>query len=173
MIAQYLQDNFVVELQEIFEKETFKTPDGERGRLNVYAQELPIQVAKEEKECNEQMMEEGLNLPDIEQEDPYPYIIVQVKEGEIEEINGEQNVVVNLLIGIYDENFENQGHRDVLHIIQKIYERFAKNPILAKKYECAMPFSWALQDEESYPYYFGGIEMNFKTVPIRREDRWA
>ena len=61
----------------------------------------------------------------------------------------------------------------MMNIIQKIYERFAKNAILAKKYECTMPIEWALQDEESFPYFFGGMALQFETIRIRREDPYA
>ena len=78
-----------------------------------------------------------------------------------------------MIIGVIDRDFNNQGHKDVLNIIQKIYERFAKNAILAQKYECVMPIEWALQDEESFPYFFGGMALNFETIPIRREDPYT
>ena len=109
----------------------------------------------------------------IAKEDPYPYIIVRVEQGKIEGIDQEQTVFVNLIIGVIDRGYENQGHKDVLNIIQKIYERFAKNAILAKKYECTMPIEWALQDEESFPYFFGGMALQFETIRIRREDPYA
>ena len=35
------------------------------------------------------------------------------------------------------------------------------------------PFNWALQDEESFPYFFGAASMTFATAAIRKEDRFA
>ena len=35
------------------------------------------------------------------------------------------------------------------------------------------PFDWALQDEESFPYFFGAASMTFATAAIRKEDRFA
>lgn len=189
MVADYLQQDLVSELREIFKDDLFRMPGkisnhgetGEEkkpefGRINVYAQALPVPKPAEmqQEETDPEIIEEGLSLSDIENsEDPYPYIIVRVEGGNITEINGDQTVRVNLIFGAYDDSYENQGHRDVLHMIQKIYERFAKNAILASRYECVMPMEWALQDEESYPYFFGGMAMNFNTLFIGREDKYV
>ena len=82
-------------------------------------------------------------------------------------------VNINLLIGIYEPDYDKQGHKDVLNIIAKIYERFAKVPVLNGKYTIQYPVTWALQEEESYPYYFGGMGMAFEIASIVREDRYA
>ena len=111
---------------------------------------------------------DGLTGPD-----PYPYIIVRIDDGEIENAYSAQTASINLLIGIYEPDYDKQGHKDVLNIIAKIYERFAKVPVLNGKYTIQYPITWALQEEESYPYYFGGMGMEFEIASIVREDRYA
>lgn len=173
MIATFLQDDLAADLAETFKNFRLKDPQGEAVRLNIFKQSLPIPTAKDIPETvTDEELEEGVYDAEAE-EDPYPYIIVRVEQGKIENIDQEQTVVVNLIIGVIDRDFNNQGHKDVLNIIQKIYERFAKNAILAQKYECVMPIEWALQDEESFPYFFGGMALNFETIPIRREDPYT
>ena len=58
-------------------------------------------------------------------------------------------------------------------IITKIYERFAKMPVLNGKYTIQYPILWAIQDEESYPYYYGGMSLLFETAAVRREHPYA
>ena len=173
MIATFLQDDLKADLEETFKHFFLKDPQGKLVNLNIFKQNLPIPVAAEMPETvTDEELEEGV-YDAIAKEDPYPYIIVRVEQGKIEGIDQEQTVIVNLIIGVIDRGYENQGHKDVLNIIQKIYERFAKNAILAKKYECTMPIEWALQDEQSFPYFFGGMALQFETIRIRREDPYA
>lgn len=183
MVADYLQQALVEDLKQLFDGALFRAPGEpeEPGKpklapLKVFSQSLPIPKPAEmpEEDLDPELIEEGLSLSDIKNvEDPYPYIIVRVQQGTITQIAGEQTVKAYLLFGAFDDSYENQGHKDVLHMIQKIYERFSKNAILANKYECTMPIEWALQDEESYPYFFGGMELNFYTAPIGREDPYV
>lgn len=170
MIATFLQDDLAADLADIFKHFRLKNPQGETVGLNIFKQSLPIPTAKDIPDTvTDEELEEGKYNAEAE-EDPYPYIIVRVEQGTIDKIDQEQAVIVNLIIGVIDRDYNNQGHKDVLNIIQKVYERFAKNAILAAKYECVMPITWALQDEESFPYFFGGMALTFETIPIRRED---
>lgn len=176
MVATYLQDELIEELKRIFNHFRLKNPNGELSQINIYSQDLPIPKPANppDGDLDPELVEEGLGLSDItNDEDPYPYIIVRVNDGEITAIDGDQKVGVFLILGVTDPNLDNQGHKDVLNMIQKIYERFAKNAILANQYELVMPINWALQDEASYPYFIGGMTLNFITHPIRREDQYA
>lgn len=172
MVATFLQDDLVEELKKIFDGFRLKNPLGESSEINVFSQSLPIPApVAPPADAEQELIEEGLVDTDpVKVEDPYPYAIVRVQEGKIETIDGAQSVAAFIILGVYDESLQNQGHKDVLNMIQKIYERFAKNAILAGKYELLHPIEWTLQDEESYPYFIGGMALNFGTLPIRRED---
>lgn len=172
MVATFLQDDLEEELKKIFDGFRLKNPLGELSEINVFSQALPIPapVAPPEN-ADPELVEEGLADTDpVKVKDPYPYAIVRIMDGKIEIIDGPQSVTVLIILGVYDENLQNQGHKDVLNMIQKIYERFAKNAILAGKYELLHPIEWTLQEEESYPYFIGGMALNFGTLAIRRED---
>ncbi len=174
VVATFLQDELVVEVEKILKDIRLKTPDGKKSKVNVFPQYLPIPTPKRppEGDIPPEVVEEGLAASDVETEpDPFPYVLVRVDSGEIKEIDGEQSVTVYILIGVFDDNTDNLGFKDVLEIIQRIYERFGKNAYMAE-YECdTNDIEWALQEEESYPYYFGGMTLKFLTHPIRREDR--
>ncbi|MCD8204717.1 MAG: hypothetical protein LUC16_02700 [Coprobacillus sp.] len=173
MVAAQLQDALVSELTKMFKDYISRDQYGPVKGINVYSQNLPIpkSAPPPEYDLDPAVVEEGLMASDVSNvPEPFPYIIVRANQGVIETIEGEQEVEFYLLIGVYDNRLDNQGHKDVLNIIQDIYERFSKCALLDHRYECAMPIEWALQDEESYPYYFGGMTLRFLTHPIRRED---
>ncbi|MCM1026093.1 MAG: hypothetical protein NC432_06635 [Roseburia sp.] len=175
MVATFLQDDLVEELKTIFKDLHYKTPGGELSEINVFPQALPIPGPAEPPEGEApEYLEEGLGATDpVKAEDPYPYAIVRIEDGKIEAIDGNQAVTVLIILGAYNDDLKNQGHKDILNMIQKIYERFAKNAILAQKYELVHPITWTLQEEESYPYFIGGVALTFNTLEIRREDPYV
>lgn len=201
MVAQFLQDDLVEELKEIFKNDLFKNPkfkpaevseketatQEERNewnpidqagnpkyiKLNIFSQSLPVPdpATPPEEDVSPEIIEEGLAASELENpEDPFPYAIVRLTDGKIEQIDANQTVTILIIFGVYDLSRNNQGHKDILHMIQKVEERFGKNAILADRYECVMPINWALQDEDSYPYFVGGLTLNFETLGMRRED---
>ena len=51
---------------------------------------------------------------------------------------------------------------------QKLIDRYAAEPLLAKKYRARQDMEWALQDDESHPYFFGGVRIKFDIPKIGR-----
>lgn len=154
MTATMLQEEIVKELEAIFKGDLFKDSLGKYVKLNVYEQQLPIRE-------------------DEDSPDPMPYIIVRLETGSTKSGTDPQEVLVTLLFGYFDDSPENNGHKGVLGMIQKVHERFEKQPMLANQFMFQDPFDWALQDEESFPYFFGAASMTFKTAAIRKEDKFA
>lgn len=154
MTATMLQEEIVKELGVIFKGDRFKNSLGEYVNLNIYEQQLPIRE-------------------DEDSPDPMPYIIVRIETGSTKSGTDPQEVLVTLLFGYFDDSPENNGHKGVLGMIQKVHERFEKQPMLANQFMFQDPFDWALQDEESFPYFFGAASMTFKTAAIRKEDKFA
>lgn len=172
MTSAFLQSELADELKKIFSDFRLKNPQGEPSGINIFEQLLPMPEPLEQGEIAPELLENGLvdvrTVPD-----PYPYIIVRLDEGEIEDADSAQKVSLSLLIGIYEPDYAKQGHKDILNIIAKIYERFAKCPVLNGKYTIQYPILWVLQEEESYPFYFGGMTLGFETAMIRREDPYS
>lgn len=154
MTATILQEELVKELEAVFKGDLFKNSLGEYVKLNIYEQQLPIRE-------------------DEDAPDPMPYIIVRIETGSTKSGTDPQEVLVTMLFGYFDDSPENNGHKGVLGMIQKVHERFEKQPMLANQFMFQDPFDWALQDEESFPYFFGAASMTFKTAAIRKEDKFA
>ena len=150
-----LQDELMEEMKRLFSDHLYKAPTGERVPINVYPQNIPVNETDDD-------------------EDPIPYIIVRLNNGD-DNGNRDSNNTVKLviIIGIWDDALDNQGHRDVLNIIQKVYKRFHTNPNLNNKAVYAGEFNWALQEDTYYPYSFGACSLSFHIPAIRREDPFA
>jgi len=102
-------------------------------------------------------------------EDPFPYIIVRIDSGGIDSQTDPHKVALILMIGIYDDDPNNQGHVSVLEIIERIQKHYQESPVVAGMFKFTDPFNWALQDEESWPYFFGACNLNFQLPAPRTE----
>lgn len=181
MTPFFLQESLVNELKNNVFKDYILGMVDERGRkvgnktLNIYSQRLPLRKSKIQGYTQEEL-ENGL-VYDERVDDCFPYIIVCLNEGTIENESSGHEISIVLYIGVCDNADDVNGYKDVLSIIAKIYERFGKNPLLDNKYVFRYPITWALQDEkenaDTYPYFFGGIEMRFETYAIVKEDSFA
>lgn len=172
MVAALLQDDLAEELKEILKEFRLKNPQGQLSEVNIFQQNLPIPESLVREDIPEEMLENGL-AEDITAEDPYPYIVVKIEDGEIKDESSAQTVNTILQIGVFEDAFKKQGHKDVLNIISDIYERFAKRPVLNGRYTVQYPVLWTLQEEESYPYYYGGLYLSWEVAAVRREDKFA
>ena len=155
MTPLMLQDDLVEEIKILTAGSLFPNPKGERVPINVFPQNIPVEESEED-------------------DDPVPYIIVRLSNGE-DSGQGDSNNIVKVVIiaGLCDFSKDAQGHRGLLNIFSTIYERFKKNPCLNNKFVHTGHFKWAVQDDGYYPYYFGAIEMDFNIPAIRREDKFA
>lgn len=151
-----LQDELCEELKRLFSDYAYKKPGStERVSLSVFPQHIPINETDDE-------------------EDPVPYLIVRLVSGDDDGTRDSFNQVSLLVIvGIFDDDLQAQGHRDVLNIIQKIYQRFHENPNLNNKAAYTGEFHWAAQEDNYYPFFFGACSITFSIAALRREDEYA
>lgn len=168
-----LQDELVNEIGRVMDGCAYKEPNGNRIPINVFAQKLPKISAGSGRFTGETDDEGGLDEVDDDY-DPVPYVIVRLNSGEDDGGRESFNTVsVVLVVGMWDEALDSQGHRDVMNVIQKIYQRFHENPNLNSNAVYAGGFSWVLEDDEYFPYSFGACQMKFQIAAVRREDYFA
>ena len=152
MTISILQDELCKELEKIFEHTTFKAPSGEK-KIKAYKQCVPLNRGN-----------------DAEDEDePQPYIIVKLVDGNTEVAKGECNIL--LIISIYDNDNAMQGHEVLLNIINDIQQRFIETPLLGECFIAKPKMTWTLQEEdtdETWPYFYGGMYMSFEMPGISR-----
>ncbi len=117
-------------------------------------------------------------LPEItdDEEDQsqfFPYFIVRIEEGNTPTDDEPWLVGTTVLFGICDYDKETNGHRTILEMITKITNRFLERPLLDSKFRANQNVSFALQDEDTYPFYFGAIDIKFYVPKIGRSDDWS
>lgn len=149
-----LQDALCAEIRALFEGFPLYDATGAKTALKVYAQDLPETQTDEE-----------------DGSDPSPYCIVKLVDGTA---GGEKNSVrVVLVFCVRDAARDRQGHRDILTLIFRVYERFAKNPYLLNfsfPIDDTAAFEWAIQDEDTYPFNIGACKLTFDCPTIQKED---
>jgi len=116
------------------------------------------------------VFEQALPIREGGGEDPYPYLIVRLDAGGVESPTDPHRIGVLVLAGVYDGDRRNQGHRTVLELLERIQDHYGAHPTLdGGAFRFADPFRWALQDEPSYPYFYGACELAFTTHAPRTE----
>lgn len=169
----FFQEALAEEIREITKGMLFCQPESkERVPLQVHAQALPVPQKKK----NYPVAADSIEYAGSEEEEAVfdcPWCLVKMDGGKIPGINQRQEIRVAVCFGIFDDSPENKGHQTILNLIQKTYERFAKNPLLQGQYTCQGNFEWALQEEDTFPYFFGAISMQFSFWGFRRESKFT
>lgn len=132
-----------------------KTVSGEEVPVTIYKNRLPVILEDEDDESKF-----------------FPYAIVRLSEASTDE--GKpwlQKVYV--LLGVYDDDPEGKGYMHILTMIERITNRFLEEPLLDHKYRAEPTINTDIQDEDTYPYYFGAIEMSFNLPKIERRDEFS
>ena len=151
MTAAHLQDALMEDVREILKDIITEGGSGERVEgVNVFAQQLPVFRAHEG-EASKTM----------------PYAVVKLLDGAT--VNeGPWTVTAGIYLGIRDRDQENQGHRHVMVMIQRIIDRFVSEPLLAERYRAQPEIEWALDTEDLYPNFYGAVCIKFSVPKIGR-----
>ncbi len=163
----FLQDILTQELENIFKDDHFLGMNGNKVRLNMFKQFLPIR----ESISLEDMGGSILDTSPADEEN-FPYIMVVLLDGIQNTRNKPGSTNLLLYIGIKDKDPNRAGYQSVLHIIQRICERFEKDVCL-DNYQCGENIIWELSAEDDHPYYFGAIAMEFKIPAIEKEGNYC
>lgn len=149
MIPIELQDLLVEELKSLFDGFRLKNVKGEVVPLNIYPQSLP---AKQHEDDDEH----------------FPYVIIKYMESEEPSEEDPSESKMYFIAGVYDEDDNNQGYRDAANIINKIEKHLMRGKFFGDRYEIVYPVKCAVNEEDTSPYYFGGLETTWyisKTIP--------
>lgn len=151
MTAAHLQDALMEDVREILKDIITEGGSGERVEgVNVFAQQLPVFRAHEG-EASKTM----------------PYAVVKLLDGAT--VNeGPWTVTAGIYLGIRDRDQENQGHRHVMVMIQRIIDRFVSEPLLDERYWAQPEMEWALDTEDLYPNFYGAVRIKFSVPKIGR-----
>lgn len=132
-----------------------KTITGQDAPVTVYKNRLPIVTEDEDDESKF-----------------FPYAVVRLSEASTDEGNPWLQKVY-ILLGVYDDDIMGGGYMHILTMIERITNRFLEEPLLDHKYRAESLISSDIQDEDTYPYYFGAIEMSFNLPKVERRDEFS
>lgn len=166
MTAYALQKELGIEIEALLSNMVFKDVKGAHANIKSYLQSLPVK---------EQNVQTGDIMPPEGETEVYPYCIIKLCSGCLKSAQSVHEVKTILRFGIFDDDMKCQGHQAILNIIQKIIERFTKDPVLNNRYRMNEEdgISWAFNEQDRYPYYFGTLEMTWNIACIKREDKYA
>lgn len=151
MTPSVLQDSLVADFKEQLSDILLKNAKGDLVSLNIYPQNLPAKKSQKDT-------------------DHYPYIIIRVMEGEDQDIEHEDTCKIGFIIGTFDDADNYQGYKDVMNLIEKVKHRLFTKQYYEKQFKIDYPFKWLIHDDDTYPYYFGGIESNWDMPKIFMDD---
>lgn len=158
-----MQDALVEEIKQLLQDRKYQKAfkPKERVEMTVYPQAVPLEFELDE-------------ISDEVIVSKAPYMVVRLREGNSGNNNTGDKVQVYITTCIYDNNFDQQGYRSLMEIVEVIKQRFMTNPILANQYVCnTEEIGWVLPDEDEFPFYFSMITMQFEIPAIRREDMFC
>lgn len=143
-----LQKTLIARLEKLFEGFTLANNKSDPVHVNVYAQELPAKIGKND-------------------DKQFPYVLVCLDEEEIRESEfGPEGIAgVYFVVGVKDDDPGKNGHFDVARMMNKIVDSFLECPVAGMKFRVRLPISKKFQEEETHPYYIGGIT-TFWTLPL-------
>lgn len=155
MTFKDLQDDLITEVEGVLkDMRTKNTAGDEVVGIKGYPHMLPIIHADEE---------------DVDQF--FPYFIVRYDSGKTEDDDDCWHVATNVIIAVHDDRPAG-GHEHILVAIQRIVDRFAWDPQFAKKYRVDQKIQWAVQEDDTYPFYYGAVALTISAPKIGRKGEY-
>lgn len=148
-----LQKDLLKEVTSLLGEMQFKNADGETVTgVTGYEQRLP-QITEDDEDTSQF----------------FPYAVARVTNWNTKDDTDPWHVTIDVLFGIYDDAKDSHGHEALMNMIEVVANRFVHEPLLAHSFRAEQNIDAELQDEDTYPYYFGGIEFVFTAPKIERK----
>lgn len=133
----------------VFKDKKFNSPTGPKS-LNVFEQDLTVPEDSDEDVDTELAV--------------MPYVIVRLSGGEVKDEHSTQTVEMTLIVGAYDNSGKRSGWGEVLNILEDLMKYFCSVRSIGENSHILLPIEWAMQEDDSQPYYFGALRITV-TVP--------
>ncbi len=152
---QLCQNALIRELEELFEGCTYNGQEGYK-QLKIFKQDLPIPEDYDEDSDADAAAA--------------PYIVVKMTGGEVKDEKMPQLIDFSIVICAYDRSVEREGYQDVANIKEDMVQHFCKKPYFGDIYTIMKPITWAMQADDSAPYYFGAISLTCTAPAMTQEE---
>lgn len=138
--------------------------------MRVYMQNLPI-AAWDVKGLGEDE-DDSIEFKSLQTEDALiaaPWCNIKIDNVKTEGPNEEQRVRFAIIMCLYDSGTGRRGHEGLLNIMQRVTERFMKDPLMDHAYRNNSIFKSEIAEEDTHPYYFGVTVTEFYIRGTQRE----
>ena len=157
-----LQDLMRDTLQELFTGYQLLNKGGNLQEVQIFSQYVPqpagITIHSRENT--------GIkNYSDSDYESNFPCIVVILNECEDREERRIDSCTVKmtLLFCVYDDAPECQGYRDLLNMQERVRNYLLINRVIGQKFRVEMPIKTRLINCETWPVYFGEMDLVFQS----------
>lgn len=160
MTVNELQKLLIAEIERLAADMSFVNKHGEKAMLKGYPQAIPVErVAFEWDE------DEG----ETDEDAVFPYFIVRVDGVEYQkrDADGANQARVLVAFAVYDEDPGMQGYFTLTAVMERVAGRFQADPALGA-FWCEGRMNLAYQEDDTYPHFFGAMEMFWNIPEIDR-----
>lgn len=160
MVVVEFLDCMEVELCRLFDGMVFENSSGGEAGMHIFKQDFPIRK---------------FNADEKQEDDDYfPYCVVRAENGTS---GSHQTVGITLTFGICERGEGNNGELRILNLIERVSQRFLNERTIGGKFRLSYeePIRWGLpkDEENTYPYFYGLLEMTWESFYDETEDRYA
>lgn len=150
-----LQNKLIKRIQEILSGFPLDTGYNNTKPFRVLKQNLPERLVETYDYRDE--------AEDEQRDDLYPFVVVRLSNGIKQDNPSTLDNVVQLIIGVRNEDFEGGGFDDALSAMQEILNDFDRDPLIDRRYVLKYPVSWSTTDDSTYPYFYIGVETTWES----------
>lgn len=154
-----LQQALIDEIERLAKDMELINKRGERAALKGYQHAVPFLAALPMDFTEEEPPEDELDL--------FPYFVTRIDTVRYhdERAEGSNQAHLLLLFAVYDNDAELKGYYSLTALMERVANRFQSNPILDAFY-CEKKMEMAFQEDDTYPQFFGAIEMTWNLPDI-------
>lgn len=161
MTVNNLQTALIKDIESTLENIPLQGASGQIKRIKAYPQALPIVEARlgwaEE------------SVPESSEDEVFPYAVIRIMGASSQD--DQEQATVYIMFGIFNDNREMTGYYDLLNVIETVVNRYRTNTVVGEFY-CERKMSVEIQQDDSYPYFFGGIEMTWNLPQLQMEGEY-
>ena len=164
MTINNLQTTLIGDIEKALELTPLKGASGKGKRIKAYPQALPIVEARLGWETEEDAMYESHPEDEL-----FPYAVIRIVSTCSQD--DQEQATVYIMFGIFNDDREMAGYYDLLNVIEMVVNRYRTNTVVEEFY-CERKMSVEIQQDDSYPYFFGGIEMTWNLPQLTPEGEY-
>lgn len=171
MTINELQNNLIKEIERITQDMELINRKGEHARLKGYQHAIPFfSVTPDGADPDGGLLleDDSANGGETTEDemDLFPYFITRVDSADYQDDGGQAKVL--LLFAVYDDDPHMRGYYSLAAVMERVISRFRQENVLGA-FWCERKISMAFQDDDTYPQFFGAMEMIWHLPDISME----